>query len=292
MLKKIKAFADKYAIVTAFIAFLAIDLLLHGVGALLNLLPDLLPLKFLAQAVLIAIPVAIVFLFGFRSAFRRKNFFRGLFCGLPYIVWYSGIMVLMLVKNLGNPEATLQPWDLILYSLFSILGVGIREECIYRATIQNIVAKKYANSVKGIWITAIVGAFIFGIMHAGNFFTTTTNPSSIVVQILSAMFSGLVFSAIYLRSGNVWVVILIHTLIDAAGLVPFTFLGVTLDDSLNQMAWDWTKLIFWAVEIGIAAFLLRPSKCKQICESLCFADEKTEVSEASEESEATEETHA
>ena len=276
MLKKIKAFSDKYAIISAFIAFLVIDLFLHGISALLNLLPDLLPLKFLSQAILIAIPVAIVFVFGFRRAFRGKNFLRGVLCGLPYIVWYSLIMALMLANHLGSSEATLQPWNLILYSLFTILGVGIREECIYRATIQNIVAKKYANSVKGIWITAIVGAFIFGIMHAGNFFTTTTSPSSIVVQIISAMFSGLVFSAIYLRSGNLWIVILIHTLIDTAGLLPFSLFGVTLDESLNRMAWDWTKLILWAVEIGYAAFLLRPSKCKQICESLCFTDKELE----------------
>ena len=276
MLKKIKSFADKYAIIAAFIAFIVIDLFLYGIAALLNLLPNLLPLKFLSQVLLIAIPVAIVFLFGFRGAFQRKNFFLGVLCGLPYIACYSVIMALVLANNLKNPEATLQPWNLILYSLFSILGVGIREECIYRAAVQNIVAKKYANSVKGIWITAIVGAFIFGIMHAGNFFTTTTNPSSIVVQIISAMFSGLVIGAIYLRSGNIWVVILIHTLIDTAGLVPFSFLGVTLDESLNQMVWDWTKLILWVVEIGYAAFLLRPSKCKQICESLCFADKESE----------------
>ena len=283
MLKKIKTFAEKYAIITAFIAFILIDLFLHGVSALLNLLPDLLPLKFLSQTILIAIPIAIVFLFGFRGAFQRKNFFRGVFCGLPYIVWYSIVMALLLAKNLKNPEATLQPWDLILYSLFSILCVGIREECIYRATIQNIVAKKYANSVKGIWITAIVGSFIFGIMHAGNFFTTTAAPSSIALQIISAMFSGLVLSSIYLRSGNLWVVILIHTLIDVAGLMPFSLFGVTLDDSLSKLAWDWTRLIFWAIDIGIAVFLLRPSKCKQICESFCFADEKTKNLEASEE---------
>ena len=283
MLKKIKTFADKYAIITAFIAFILIDLFLHGVSALLNLLPDLLPLKFLSQTILIASPIAIVFLFGFRGAFQRKNFLRGVFCGLPYIVWYSIVMALLLAKNLKNPEATLQPWDLILYSLFSILCVGIREECIYRATIQNIVAKKYANSVKGIWITAIVGSFIFGIMHAGNFFTTTADPSSIALQIISAMFSGLVLSSIYLRSGNLWVVILIHTLIDVAGLMPFSLFGATLDDSLSKLAWDWTRLIFWAIDIGIAVFLLRPSKCKQICESFCFADEKTKNLEASEE---------
>jgi membrane protease YdiL (CAAX protease family) len=276
--RKIKAFMEKYAIIAAFLAYLLIDLVLHGVAALLNLLPNLLPLKFLSQAILIAIPIAIVFLFGFRGAFQRKNFFRGVFCGLPYIVFYSVMMALLLAKNLGNPEATLQPWDLILYSLFSIFGVGIREECIYRATIQNIVAKKYANSVKGVWITAVVSAFIFGIMHAGNFFTTTTNPSSIVLQIISAMFSGLLLGAIYLRSGNIWVVILIHTLIDVTGLVPFSLFGVTLDESLNRLTWDWARMLLWAAEVGLTVFLLRPSKCKQICESLCFADKESKES--------------
>ena len=70
-------------------------------------------------------------------------------------------------------------------------------------------------------------------------------------------------------------VILIHTLIDTVGLVPFSLLGVTLDETLNQMVWDWTKLMLWVAEIGYAAFLLRPSKCKQICESLCFADKES-----------------
>ena len=277
MLNKIKTFMDKYAILAAFISFILIDLVLHGVSAPLKQLPNLLPLNFLSQAILIAIPVAIVFLFGFRGAFQRKNFFQGVFCGLPYIVCYSIIFVLLLANNLNNPEATIQPWHRILYCLFSILGVGIREECIYRATIQNIVAKKYANSVKGIWITVIVGAFIFGIMHAGNFFTTTTTPSAIVVQIISAMFTGLVLGAIYLRSGNLWVVMLIHTLIDAAGLVPFAFFGVSLDENLNQMTLDWTRLIIWAIEVGITAFLLRPSKCKQIRENLCFAEKTSEA---------------
>ena len=280
--RKIKAFMEKYAILSAFLSFILIDLVLHGVSALLKLLPDLLALKFLSQAILIAIPIAVVFLFGFRGAFQRKNFFHGLFCGLPYIVCYSAILALMLVNSLSEPSATLQPWEQILYGLFSLLCVGIREECIYRATVQNIVAKKYANSVKGVWITAAVGAFIFGIMHAGNFFTTTTNPSAIVVQIVSAMFTGLVFGAIYLRSGSLWAVILIHTLIDTAGLVPSTFLGMTLDENLNQLSWSWTKVAIWAIEIGITAFLLRPSKCKQVYENLCFAKKQGKEAPAEE----------
>jgi membrane protease YdiL (CAAX protease family) len=197
-----------------------------------------------------------------------------LVCSLPYIIWNLILLALLLSKNLKDPTANWQPWYLIVYGLFTVLCVGIREESIYRGIIQNIVAKKYANSVKGIWITAIVGSAIFGVMHITNIFTGV-HPIVILNQVLSAMVSGLVISAIYLRSGNIWVVILIHTLIDTVGLVPYTFLGVTLTENLNQMSFDWITLVFLAIRIGYAAFLLRPSKCKQIQESLCFAEKES-----------------
>ena len=276
MLKKIRSFMDQYAIIAAFISFILIDLLMHGLGALLSLLPDMLPLKYLAHSILIIVPIALVFLFGFSSAFKKGHFGRGLLCALPYIIWQLFLLLLMLWKYLGNSEANWQPWYLIVYGLFTVLGVGIREECIYRGVIQNIIAKKYANSVKGIWITAVVGAFIFGVMHIGNLFSGV-NPGAAFVQILSAMVTGLLFSAIYLRSGNIWVLILLHTFVDTVGLVPSTFLGATLTENLNLISWDWATLILWAVEIGYAAFLLRPSKREQICESLCFADNKADA---------------
>ena len=281
MLKKISAFMDKYAILSAFIVFVLVDLFLHGVGKLVSLFPKTLPMDYLAHSILIIIPIALVFVFGFSRVFKNGKFGRGLVCALPYIIWQMILLALVLPKHLGNPEASLQPWYLIVYGLFTVLCVGIREECIYRGIIQNIVAKKYANSVKGIWITAIVGAVIFGLMHLGNLFVGV-EPAAVFAQVPSAAVTGLVFSAIYLRSGNLWAVILLHTLIDTVGLLPSTFLGSTLTDDLNQMSWSWITVIFWVAYVGYAAFLLRPSKCKQICESLCFACEKSENADARE----------
>jgi hypothetical protein len=73
------------------------------------------------------------------------------------------------------------------------------------------------------------------------------------------------------------VVILLHTLIDTVGLVPSTFLGATLTENLNDTSWGVATLILWVAEIGYAAFLLRPSKCKEIRESFCFAKEPSEA---------------
>jgi membrane protease YdiL (CAAX protease family) len=274
MLKKIRSFMDQYAIISAVLVFIVVDLALHGLGQLLSLLPKNLALNYLYESILIIVPIAFVFVFGFSSAFKKGHFGRGLVCSLPYIIWNLILLALLLSKNLKDPTANWQPWYLIVYGLFTVLCVGIREESIYRGIIQNIVAKKYANSVKGIWITAIVGSAIFGVMHISNLFGGVS-PSAVFAQVISAMFSGLIFSAIYLRSGNIWSLIFLHTLIDSVGLVPSTFLGMTLTDNLNQMSWSWISLIYWALELGYAAFLLRPSKCKQIYENLCFAGEES-----------------
>lgn len=274
MLKKIRALADQYAIPAAFIAFIVIDLVLQALGELLSLLPKAPLFHYLAESILIIVPIAFVFLFGFLSIFKKGHFLRGLICGLPYIIVQLLMLALLLRKYLGDPEASWQPWHLIVSGLFTVLGIGIREECIYRGVIQNIVAKKYANSVKGIWLTAIVAAVIFGLSHIGNLFVGV-NPSAVFDQVCNAMFSGLIFGAIYLRSGNIWSLILLHTLIDTVGLIPSTFLGITLTDNLNRMSFSWLSLLYWAVKLGYAAFLLRPAKCKEIQARLCSEDKES-----------------
>lgn len=274
MLKKIRSLTYQYAIPAAFIVFVVFDLLLMGLGQLLSLLPKSLPMAYLTEVILMLVPAVIVFIFGFSSAFKKGSFFRGLICFLPFVVFQMLVLAIFFSENLGDPEANWNPWYMMVYGVFSIVGVGVREECIYRATIQNILAKKHANSVKGIWITVIIGAIIFGLTHVTNIFFGM-DPLAVLAQVVSVIFVGLLFGAVYLRSGNIWVLILIHTLTDVASLASSIFLRNISDiEVMNQISWSWKKLIVWFLYVGLTAFLLRPSKCKQICESLCFASEE------------------
>jgi membrane protease YdiL (CAAX protease family) len=181
------------------------------------------------------------------------------------------MLLVLLLDFSGNPESNWNPWYLIIYGVFTIVGVGVREECIYRATLQNILAKKYANSVKGIWITVIVSSIIFGLSHVPNIFFNVT-PSAVLDQSISAVFVGILFGAVYLRSGNLWVLILIHTLTDVASLSSSIFLRNVSDVEVmnQQLSFSWGSMIYNLILVGIAAFLLRPSKFKQIQESFCF----------------------
>ena len=273
MLKKIRALAEQHAIGWVLILFVLFDLLLLGLGRLFSLLPQTLSMQYLSELVLILLPVGLVVVCGFSRAFQKGSLLRGLGYFLPFLLLQALILFLFFAKNLKNPGADWKPWYLAVYGVFSIVGVGIREECIYRATLQNILAKKYAKSPKGIWLTATLSAALFGLSHVTNLFFGM-DPAAVLNQMLSACFLGLLFGAVYLRGASLWSLILIHTLTDLAGLAGSTFLFIRDVELLNQLSWRWEKLILWLIYLGFAAFLLRPSKCKQICQSLCFADQK------------------
>lgn len=278
MLKKIRALTAQHAIPAALIIFILIKVLLFALGKLYKLAPHTLIAEYVSEIILIIIPMAIVAFFGFSPAFKKGNFLRGLLCCLPYLLVQVVMLVSFFAKNLGSPEVSWNPGFLIIYSVFTVLGVGIREECIYRATLQNIVAKKHANSVKGIWISLIVASIFFGVCHITNLLYGV-HLYAVLTQIVDGFFLGLLFGAVYLRSGSLWACVLIHSLTDLVGLAESTFLYNISDIAdMNNLApsfsFPWKALLIDLVYLGLTAFLLRPSKCKQIRESFCFAEKE------------------
>ena len=272
MLKKIRSLTDQYAIPAALIVFAVVKLLLLGLGKLFSFLPVSLEMEYLSETILIIVPIAIVCFFGFARTFKTGSFIRGLICCLPFVVLQLIMLAVVLTDALRDPEANWRSWYVIVLGIYSTIGIGIREECIYRATIQNIIAKKHGDSVKGIWLTLILSALIFGLTHATNIFFGV-NPLAVLNQIMSATVVGLLFGAVYLRSGNLWVLVLVHTLTDTVGLMGSIFFrgGNDVED-MSQLTFSWRGMVLDLFYVALVVFLLRPSKCKQICESFCFAD--------------------
>ena len=276
MLKKIRSLAYQYVILAVLVIEVVFKLLYFGLKQFFLLFPQTQPVEYLCEIVLMLVPVAFVFIFGFSSTFKKGNFRRALICCLPFILQQLLIFGVFFSEYLGNPEANWRPWYLMVLGVFSIFGVGVREECIYRATIQNLLAKKYANSVKGIWITVGVASVIFGLTHATNLLYGVA-PIAVLSQVITATAVGVLFGAVYLRSGSIWALILIHTLTDVAGLAKSTFLYRIDAEVISELSLSWGTALVCAVYIGLAAFLLRPSTCKQVYESLCFAGEPSEA---------------
>lgn len=261
MLKKFREYTYQHAILSSIFIAILFVLLLNGTVVAFRFLPNSAITQYVQEIVIMLYSVGIVFLFGFKNTFRFKGFLKGLLYSSVVIVFMLFILITFLDNKSEDPNTVWASTGMIILGIVQVIGIGIREECFFRGSIQNILAKKYACSVKGVWIAAIIGSLIFALIHSLNVFAGY-NPLVVTIQILSAVGSGLFFAAIYLRSGNLWVSALVHAIVDLTALAGSTFLTQSNAEVVNKMSWQ--SLLSTLIYILPAVFLLRPSKCKEI----------------------------
>jgi membrane protease YdiL (CAAX protease family) len=272
MLQKIREFTERYAIVSSLLITLLFFLLLNGTALVFNLLPNSLFWGYAQELFIALYSVGLVILLGFKSVFNPKGFFKALLSSTVVIAVMLFSLWAFFDKATSNPAAEWASTRMIIFGLVQAVGIGIREECFFRGAIQSIIAKKYIRSAKGVWFAALIASSIFGIVHLFNLFTGF-NPLVVFMQAISATGTGLFFAAVYLRSRSLWVPILVHALIDTVALSGSIFLTQTRAETVNELSLG--ALAGMAIYILPTIFLLRPSKCKQIYESLCFAEKES-----------------
>jgi uncharacterized protein len=116
---------------------------------------------------------------------------------------------------------------LLLQVLAITLLIGFTEEAIFRGLMLN------ALKAQGIWKAAIITALLFGLSHSLNLLSGQ-NVANTLVQIFYALAIGFAFSAVVLKTGILWPLVIAHFLIDFTAMLgkadfsPFwnTFLGV------------------------------------------------------------------
>jgi uncharacterized protein len=97
---------------------------------------------------------------------------------------------------------------------------GCYQEFVYRGVLQTELVRRWGSRT-GIWVSNLI--FTFGPLHAYHFRVARTNASHL--WIFAAIFAiGLLFAVIFRRSGNLWIVGILHGLgdwfIDGLAEVP------------------------------------------------------------------------
>lgn len=153
--------------------------------------------------------------------------------------------------------------NLILVIIQSVL-VGIAEEGLFRGIIFNELFDLWGrNKLKGLYLATLVSAIVFGGTHLTNLIKGASF-SGVLVQIISAGISGVLYCALYYRFNNLWVPIFLHALSDFISFVQQGMLSGAASTSDIVNGFSSATLIMSALELAIALFLLRKKKVEPL----------------------------
>lgn len=193
--------------------------------------------------------------------FRRgSGFFNGLLVGMyPLVlIGYSFFASLMFQRPENTP---LLPLGRILTFLLSMMMVGVAEEFAFRGVIAQTLLEHYGTSRGGIWKACIVSGLLFGAAHLTNILGSA--PFGVLMQCLFAAALGTLFAAIYFRTGNIWVTVFLHGMMDISSMIIGGMYGtVTMAESVSS--YDSSMLISVAVYLIPMLFLLRRKKLPEV----------------------------
>ena len=140
----------------------------------------------------------------FKGFFHIKGLGSGLLLGWSEIAITLFILIGGIVghKAFGN------------IGLGILLGLkpGISEEILYRIIPISLIMK-HEKREQLIIPTIITTSVIFGLIHSLNIFVGA-DPMATLFQVLYATGIGFLFAAIYMRTGNIWITMALHSFTD------------------------------------------------------------------------------
>ena len=189
--------------------------------------------KLIADIIITIICYLLILKLGLKdtAGFNKKGFRKGLMLGIPFLIIGIGSVIF---SNIGTDFSNIKHISIFNTILFTInmLFVGINEEIWMRSLVLNGLMKKYEKN--SIWKPIIISSLIFGLVHLPNIFFV--EPLTLLIQVINAMCGGILFATIFIKSKNIFSVIVIHALTDWISLfIASCFIGANsaLSMSIN-----------------------------------------------------------
>lgn len=257
---KIRNFSQQKTLLFVLGVCVVAYLCLEGTGHMFSIFPDSMLKSVSKELFGMLWPVALSLLCGYRFIYTGKGAAATLSSAMGFLAISLFGLCIAVFEAVYLNHAQWQTTPVIIVGLLHMLGVGVREEVIYRGIIANSLALKYATEKKGLRLTVIVSALVFGLIHITNIFHGV-GLVGLLAQMISAFAGGLMFTAVYLRGGNIWVLMIIHALIDSAGMFVSTFTVTTVTKAETVSGFNpLGAVVLVCLYSCLAMFLLRKSK--------------------------------
>ena len=169
-----------------------------------------------------------------------------------------------LIQELGvSSSYSVRPFGQILLFTVTMILIGTAEEFTFRGLIANLIFDKYGKTSKGVWFSTFMTGLIFGSIHLFNAISPDISLFSVAIQAILAGVLGMVFTAIYFRTRNIWFLVFLHAYNNFAALFGSGILGQgTIDSTIDS--YSFINLIGIIPYIIVILVLLRKSKMEEI----------------------------
>lgn len=213
------------------------------------------------EAVGLAVALLLLARTGRLDLLRRRGcgFLNGLLVGM-YPLFFIGYTFFGTLA-FGRPDTPLLPLPRILTFLLNMILVGVAEELVFRGIIAQTLLERYGTARAGVWKACLVSGVLFGAAHLSNLLGS--EPFGVLMQCVFAGSLGVLFAAIYFRTGNLWVLVFLHGAQDAASLLAGGLYG-TENMSTAVSSYDSTMLLSVLVYLIPTFFLLRKKKIGEV----------------------------
>lgn len=213
------------------------------------------------EAVGLAVALLLLTRTGRLNLLRRRGcgFLNGLLVGM-YPLFFIGYTAFGTLA-FGRPDTPLLPLPRILTFLLNMILVGVAEELVFRGIIAQTLLERYGTACAGVWKACLVSGVLFGAAHLSNLLGSA--PFGVLMQCVFAGSLGVLFAAIYFRTGNLWVLVFLHGAQDAASLLAGGLYG-TENMSTAVSSYDSTMLLSVLVYLIPTFFLLRKKKIGEV----------------------------
>ncbi|MCR3905555.1 MAG: CPBP family intramembrane metalloprotease [Tenericutes bacterium] len=182
--------------------------------------------------------IVIIYGLGHGHIFKIKNLSKALLIMIPaFIVSINNFPI---VAFLDGRAILTEPIYRIFLFFIESLSVGFFEEIIFRGMILVFLLDKFKEEKNGVMISIILSSLIFGFIHVLNIFNGAS-VNSTMLQIGYSFLVGMMWAVLFLKTGNLWLTMLLHATFNFFGQVMF-YLG-TVDGRYDQFTMLLTIII-------------------------------------------------
>ncbi len=200
---------------------------------------------------------------------RGCSFLRGLIVGLYLIALIAQSLASSILYGISADANILAPW-LVIAFFISRLMIGVSEEFYFRGVFAETLLEKFGTGKAGVYKACMISSVVFAVFHILNLFAGH-EPIEVLSQCINAFVVSIMITAIYFRSGNLWVIAFIHGLYDiASGFIGNVYdvapvsNAVTAATRQSALSVILSALLSSLLYLIPALFLLRDSKIEQV----------------------------